>query len=119
MRQYGLLLENFTSNSDAINDAIFTMMHHVSGPELNCPEALYVPKILRTFSDLWRKDDDETQSICDDWADLIEYVIQKFVTTMGTKPLACASNLLECVDPNSDALDENGFSKNQLDNLYW
>lgn len=38
---------------------------------------------------------------------------------MGTKPHACASNLLDSLDPNSDALDENGFSKNQLDNLYW
>ncbi|TRY67893.1 hypothetical protein TCAL_12088 [Tigriopus californicus] len=114
MRQYGLLLENFYTNTDVINDAIFTMMHHISG-DLNAPEALYVPQILKSFSDIWEQETD----ICEDWSDLIEYVIQKFITTMGTKPHACASNLLDSLDPNSDALDENGFSKNQLDNLYW
>jgi hypothetical protein len=48
-------------------------------------------QILQTFSDIWEQDDID---ICDDWADLIEYVIQKFVTIMGTNPHACASNLL-------------------------
>lgn len=37
---------------------------------------------------------------------------------MGSNSHACASNLLESLD-NSEALEENGFSKNQLDNLYW
>ena len=60
----------------------------------------------------------EDVDICDDWADLIEYIIQKFISKMGAKPHACASNLMDCLD-TSDAPDENGFSKNQLDNLYW
>lgn len=45
-------------------------------------------------------------------------MIQKFIHTMGHKPHACASNLLECLD-NSEAIDENGFTRAQLDNLYW
>ncbi len=56
--------------------------------------------------------------VCEDWGDLIEYVIQRFIATMGDRPHACAANLLDGLD-NSDTIDENGFSKNQLDNLYW
>lgn len=53
MRQYGHLLEAFSSNNNSLNDAIFTMMHHISG-DLNRPEALYVPQILKAFSDIWQ-----------------------------------------------------------------
>ncbi len=56
--------------------------------------------------------------VCEDWGDLIEYVIQQFIATMGDRPHACAANLLDCLD-SSDAVDENGFSKSQLENLYW
>jgi hypothetical protein len=47
---------------------------------------------------------------------MIEYVIQKFITTIRSKPHAYAS-LLGCIN-NSETVDENGFSKSQLDNLY-
>ena len=114
MRQYGHLMEAYETNSDSVNDAIFTMMHHISG-DLQRPEALFVPQILKAFSDIWEQ---EHNKICEDWADLIEYVIQKFIGTMGAKPHAYASSLMECLD-NNDALDENGFSKPQLDNLYY
>ena len=59
----------------------------------------------------------EDIEICDDWADLIEYVIQKFISTIGSRPHAYASNLLECIN-NSEAVDENGFTRSQLDHLY-
>ena len=59
----------------------------------------------------------EDVEICDDWADLIEYVIQKFISTIGTRPHAYASNLLECIN-TSEAVDENGFTRSQLDHLY-
>ena len=52
MRHYGFLLENFPTNAEFLNDALFTMMHHISG-DLNRPEALYVPQILKAFSDIW------------------------------------------------------------------
>jgi len=32
---------------------------------------------------------------------------------------ACASNLLDCLDNHHNVVDENGFSKSQLDNLYF
>ena len=54
MRQYGYVLENFRDNSQFVNDAIFTMMHHVSG-DLGAPESLFVPQILATFSDMWEQ----------------------------------------------------------------
>jgi timeless protein len=49
MSQYGQLLETFDSNSESVNDCIFTMMHHVCG-DLNTPETLFMPQILATFS---------------------------------------------------------------------
>ena len=44
-------------------------------------------------------------------------MIQKFISTIGTRPHAYASNLLECIN-NSEAADENGFTRVQLENLY-
>ena len=113
MRQYGQLLEGFDTNSEFVNDCVFTMMHHVSG-DLSAPETLFLPQVLETFSDIWERDDVE---ICEDWADLIEYVIQKFISTIRSRPHAYASHLLECLS-NSEAADENGFTKSQLDHLY-
>ena len=113
MRQYGHLLEGFDTNPEFVNDCIFTMMHHVSG-DLNHPETLFIPQVLETFSDIWEREDVE---ICVDWADLIEYVIQKFISTIRSRPHAYASHLLECLS-NSEAADENGFTKSQLDHLY-
>ncbi len=54
MRHYGYLLETFRSNPEHLNDALFTMMHHISG-DLNQPEALYIPHILKAFSDIWEQ----------------------------------------------------------------
>ena len=85
--------------------------------DLGAPEALFVPQILATFSEMWEQGEME---ICDVWTDLIEYVIQKFITTMGTRPHDCASNLLECIQDSkiSEAVDENGFTKSQLESLH-
>ena len=55
-----------------------------------------------------------------DWSDLIEYIIQKFITSMGTRPHACASNLLARLQDCklSETVDKNGFTKHQLDSLH-
>ena len=113
MRQYGHLLEGYDTNSEFVNDCILTMMHHVSG-DLNAPETLFIPQVLETFSGIWERED---LQLYDDWADLIEYVIQKFISTIKSRPHAYASHLLECMN-NSEAADENGFTKSQLDHLY-
>ena len=52
MQQYGHLLEDFEKNGEFVNDCIFTMMHHVAG-DLNVPDALFQPLILKTFSNIW------------------------------------------------------------------
>ena len=42
--------------------------------------------------------------ICEDWVDLIEFIIQKFIQTMGSSPHTCAANMvsLESKDGKSD-----------------
>ncbi|CAH2002672.1 unnamed protein product [Acanthoscelides obtectus] len=79
MRQYGLLLENFKENGEFVNNCIFTMMHHIGG-DLQNVHTLFQPSILKTFSQIWETD----YEICDDWSDLIEYVIHKFMNTSNT-----------------------------------
>ncbi|XP_063529184.1 protein timeless-like isoform X2 [Cydia strobilella] len=74
MYQYGLLLEDYAVNGEFVNDCVFTMMHHVGG-DLDSLISLYQPKILKTFTSIWRSEFE----ICDDWSDLIEYVINTFI----------------------------------------
>ncbi|XP_018336534.1 protein timeless [Agrilus planipennis] len=76
MHQYGILLENFQENGEFVNNCVFTMMHHVAG-DLDNVSSLFQPHILKTFSSIWETDFD----ICDEWSDLIEYMINKFIST--------------------------------------
>ncbi|KAM3964699.1 timeless isoform 2-T2 [Aphomia sociella] len=73
MYKYGLLLEDYAENGEYVNDCIFTLMHHVG--ELDCLITLFQPKILKTFTSIRKSEFD----ICDDWSDLIEYVINTFI----------------------------------------
>ncbi|CAH0726687.1 unnamed protein product, partial [Brenthis ino] len=86
MYQYGLLLEDYESNGEFVNDCIFTLMHHVGG-ELASLIHLFQPNILKIFTSIWKSEFE----ICDDWSDLIEYVINTFVK----KPynLQCSAQL--------------------------
>ena len=52
IQQYGHLLEDFKKNGEFVNDCVFTMMHHIAG-DLQLPEALCQPHILKTFSQIW------------------------------------------------------------------
>lgn len=74
MYQYGLLLEDYEGNGEFVNDCIFTLMHHVGG-ELGSIISLFQPKILKIFTSIWKSEFE----ICDDWSDLIEYVINTFI----------------------------------------
>merc|ERR550532_3506060 len=113
MRQYGRLLEEFEQNTPFVNDCIFTVMHHIAG-DLNSPQVLYIPSILKSFSKIW----EQGLQICDDWVDLIEYIIQKFIQTMGSSPHSCAANMVECLD-YTEAVDECGFTGAQTSQLFW
>nr|QCH40579.1 timeless [Chilo suppressalis] len=79
MYKYGLLLEDYAVNGEFINDCIFTLMHHVGG-EIGSLITLFQPKILKTFTSIWKSEFE----ICDDWSDLIEYVINTFITKPQT-----------------------------------
>ncbi|CAG7727040.1 unnamed protein product [Allacma fusca] len=108
MQRYGNLLEDFDKNGEVVNDCIFTMMHHVAG-DLDSPEALYQPLILRTFAKIWGLE----YEIRDDWADLMEYIIQRFVKSSKNERRklfkSAASNISR----------ETGFNKEEIEKLYW
>lgn len=55
MYQYGLLLEDYASNGEFVNDCIFTVMHHAGG-ELESLITLFQPKILKTFTSIWKSE---------------------------------------------------------------
>ncbi|XP_052747292.1 protein timeless [Bicyclus anynana] len=74
MYQYGLLLEDYEGNGEFVNDCIFTLMHHVGG-DMGSLISLFQPKILKTFTLICKTEFE----MCDDWTDLIDYVINTFV----------------------------------------
>ena len=113
MRQYGRLLEEFEQNTPFVNDCIFTILHHMAG-DLDSPQVLYIPSILQSFSKIW----EQGLQICEDWVDLIEFIIQKFIQTMGSSPHSCAMSMMECLDYN-DTVDECGFTGEQTSQLFW
>lgn len=112
MGQYGYLLDNFSNNSPKVNDCIFTLMHHIAG-DLKSPEILCVPSILATFKRIWETEGSEGD-VCEEWTDLIEYIIQTFIHTMATNPSNCAGNM---VDSQDNASNDYGFTKKQAKSL--
>ena len=96
MKPYGYLLESFRENSATLNDCIFTMMHHVAG-DLVCPQVIFT-KILTAYSVLFVQALDikpipetiqqivkQGVSLCDDWQDLIEYMMNYYRFKMKTE----------------------------------
>ncbi|XP_055915842.1 protein timeless isoform X3 [Eupeodes corollae] len=81
MCNYGLLLEGFNENGVFVNDCILTMMHHVVG-DLSQINLMFQPAILKAFSKIWEKEFE----LCEDWSDLVEYVINKFIHNPQRSP---------------------------------
>ncbi|CAH2066638.1 unnamed protein product, partial [Iphiclides podalirius] len=102
MYVYGMLLEDYESNGEFINDCVFTMMHHVGG-DLKCVTTLHQPRILKAFT-LILKNEFE---MCDDWSDLIEYVINTFMKKPKTLDSFCNFRL----EPLALTLDGNGATQ--------
>ncbi|KAK9879710.1 hypothetical protein WA026_006770 [Henosepilachna vigintioctopunctata] len=105
--QYGILLENFKENGEFINNCIFTMMHHIGG-DLENISILFQPSILKTFSQIWETDFE----LCDDWADLIEFVIHKFINTPRSSHCFPDTSL---GIGNSKKLEHSEWNKNNSD----
>jgi len=112
MRQFGRLLEAYEQNTPFVNDCIFTIMHHIAG-DLDSPQTLYIPSILQSFSKIW----EQGLQICEDWVDLIEFIIQKFIQNMGNS--RCAVNMVEEYLDYNEAVDEQGFTREQASQLFW
>lgn len=91
MEQYGRVLESFKSNSESLNNYLFSIMHHIAG-DLGNPECLFQPTILKTFSLIMQSDDDE---LLDSWEDLIEYVMNRFVRAASRSNVSRLTNLVE------------------------
>lgn len=109
MNNYGKLLENFQNNGEYVNDCIFTMIHHVGG-DLNHAEFLFQPIFLKTFSRIL----DTEFELCDDWSDLIEYVINKFVSTPLKKPEYAL------LSPNNEIISiSDVWAQEEMETLYW
>lgn len=56
MFNYGLVLHNFKENDELVNEAVFTMMHHIIGVVENTM-VLFQPVILKTFLNIFEKKD--------------------------------------------------------------
>ncbi|KAH8412317.1 hypothetical protein KR009_001249 [Drosophila setifemur] len=115
MHYYGILLEDFNNNGEFVNDCIFTMMHHVGG-DLGQIGVLYQPIILKTYSRIWEAD----YELCDDWSDLIEFVIHKFMNTPPKTPLTIpTTSLTEMTKEHNQEHTICSWSQEEMDTLYW
>ncbi|KAL7742106.1 hypothetical protein ACLKA6_018351 [Drosophila palustris] len=115
MHYYGILLEDFNNNGEFVNDCIFTMMHHISG-DLGQIGVLFQPIILKTYSRIW----ETNYELCDDWSDLIEYVIHKFMKTPPKSPLTIpTTSLTEMTKEHNQEHTIGNWSQEEMDTLYW
>ncbi|XP_065357029.1 protein timeless isoform X2 [Calliphora vicina] len=115
MHFYGMLLEDFNNNGEFVNDCIFTMMHHIGG-DLGQIGTLFQPVILKTYSRIWEAD----YELCDDWSDLIEYVIHKFMNTPQKSPLTLPStSLTELTKELNMETTMCTWTQEEMDTLYW
>ncbi|EDW28988.1 GL19475 [Drosophila persimilis] len=115
MHYYGILLEDFTSNGEFVNDCIFTMMHHVGG-DLEQIGVLFQPIILKTYSRIWEME----FTLCDDWSDLIEYVINKFMNTPPKTPMTIPTTSLTAMTKEHNLEHAKcSWNADEMDTLYW
>ena len=112
MRHYGRLLEEFQKNTPFLNDYIFTVMHHIAG-DVKSPESLFLPTILKSFLTIW----EQGLQIGDEWADLIKFIIQKFIQVMGRSPHTSVAAMVKCLD-FTDVVDESGLTGLQTKQLF-
>ncbi|XP_058452711.1 protein timeless [Malaya genurostris] len=114
MHRYGLLLESFQSNGAFVNDCIFTMMHHVGG-DLDQIDMLFQADILKTFSLIW----ENKHEICDDWSDLIEYVIHEFMNNQHLSSEKDSSTPQETSSRHSIGDSSDTWTQEEIDCLHW
>lgn len=112
MNNYGLLLEDYSANGEFVNDCVFTMMHHVAG-ELDSLIALYQPRILKTFTSISKAEFE----ICDDWSDLVEYVMNTFIKKPHSLQISTVWNMdMELLHDKMASLPDDAKLETQEEN---
>ncbi|XP_052784271.1 protein timeless-like isoform X2 [Mya arenaria] len=122
MLKYGQLLQTYGDNDHHVNNCAFTMMYHMAGDCKNC-EVLMHPEILQTFITILEGNHPLTYEM----SDLMEFIVQKFLTLSKTEPLACAVKLCtnnflrntnRCVMEEDDGqMSTYGWSSEEVDLL--
>lgn len=56
MFNYGIALQNYKKNDELVNEAVFTMMHHIIG-EVENTTVLFQPIILKIFLNVFEEKD--------------------------------------------------------------
>lgn len=56
MFNYGIVLQNYKVNNELVNEAIFTMMHHIIG-EVENTTVLFQPSIIKIFINIFDEKD--------------------------------------------------------------
>ncbi|KAJ8309833.1 hypothetical protein KUTeg_011698 [Tegillarca granosa] len=85
MKKFSSVLSNFVENGHTVNNCIFTMMHHVAG-DCGQSEVLLQSSLLKTFLEIW----DNKFYVTQETNDLMEYVMQQFVSKAENDPMSCA-----------------------------
>ncbi|OWF39805.1 protein timeless-like [Mizuhopecten yessoensis] len=111
MGKYGRLLEQFLDNPMELNNCLFTMMHHVAG-DCGSPSVLLQKPILDTFLEI----NDQELFVSDEVDDLIEFIINKFITTAEDDPYQCAIHMFsEHTASDCDNFDAELLSQGSTD----
>lgn len=106
MRKYGNLLEEYSNNSEMMNVAVMTMMYHVAG-DCNRGDVLLQLPILKKFSEIWG-DDTCTKHV--EFNDLIEFVLENFMTLAFKDPVRCAQKLFDLSALEVDTGEQEGIA---------
>ena len=69
---------------------------------------------MKSFSKIWEQ---PSLQICEDWVDLIEFIIQKFIQNIGNT--RNATNVVQNYLDYNETVDERGFTKEQVGQLFW
>ncbi|CAG0918890.1 unnamed protein product [Notodromas monacha] len=78
VNQYGAVLSSYSTNPTPLNDAVFSLFHHVS-VSLEKPQALLQPLIVSTFADMWNTG----RELSDEWGDVVALVMRLFIERLA------------------------------------
>ncbi|CAG5128787.1 unnamed protein product, partial [Candidula unifasciata] len=107
MAKYGSLLEHHDLSKESVNVAVLTMMYHVVGDCKRQDTLMQLP-ILKSFSEMWAENAVREQ---EEFKDLIEFVLEVFMSDAEKDPNLCAENLFDNSDGQQRATDRSRSTK--------